>query len=334
MKKLSVVIPAYNAGGCLGRCLDSILDQDYRNDIEIIVVNDGSTDDTAQIAASYQESHPGVVRIVNKENGGVPSARNAGMDAAQGDWIWFCDADDYIKKNSLSYVLDHFVDECIDLCTFSSITLDPIALRDFKETDEVTGRITFEGSTITMYEKEFPTFVWDHIYRFDAIRNVRFRDVPMCEDVVFNLDVYMKDLRLRCTKTSVYRYTVSDSQLTRKRDKAMMQRAVRSYETLFDLARSYQQASDDNTLKLALERMISYQFTPFMSRVLSANFTVREYKELMTRLKEKGLYPVQEFSRRDTMVNRIGRHTSLYPVESLLFRKVFLPYVLPRLSRN
>ena len=211
MKKLSVIIPAYNAGGCLERCLDSILDQDYHNDIEIIVVNDGSTDNTAQIATMYQEKYPNVFRIVTKENGGLPSARNAGMDVAQGEWIWFCDSDDYIKKNGLSYVLDHFVDDSIDLCTFSSITLDPIALKTFSETDEVTGRITFEGSTIDKYEKEYPTFVWDHLYRLDAIRDVRFRNVAMCEDVVFNLDVYMKNLRLRCTKTSVYRYTVSET---------------------------------------------------------------------------------------------------------------------------
>ena len=334
MKKLSIVVPAYNAAGCLGRCLESILDQDYHDDIEVIVVNDGSTDDTASIAAMYQSQRPDVIRVITKENGGLPSARNAGMDVAQGEWIWFCDSDDYIKKNGLSYVLDHFVDDSIDLCTFSSITLDPIALKTFSETDEVTGRITFEGSTIDKYEKEYPTFVWDHLYRLDAISDVRFRNVAMCEDVVFNLDVYMKNLRLRCTKTSVYRYTVSETQLTRKRDKKTMRWAVQGYESLFELARGYQQSSPDEELKMALEKMISYQFTPFMSRALSAGYTGCEFKELMQRLKRKGLFPVQEFTKRDATVNRIGKLTALYPIESWLFRKIFVPYVLPRLSRN
>ena len=116
-EKLSIIIPAYNAENCIERCLDSILDQDYHNEIEIIVVNDGSTDSTGSILNKYQKQIPSVFRIITKENGGVSSARNAGLDAATGDWIWFCDADDYICKNGLSYVLNSFVDDDIDICT-------------------------------------------------------------------------------------------------------------------------------------------------------------------------------------------------------------------------
>ncbi len=93
-EKLSIVIPAYNAESCIGRCLDSIFDQDYHNEIEIIVVNDGSTDSTLKVLEPYQAKHPDILRIITKKNGGVSSSRNAGMDAATGEWVWFCDADD------------------------------------------------------------------------------------------------------------------------------------------------------------------------------------------------------------------------------------------------
>ena len=118
MNKLSIIIPAYNVELYIERCFESILNQDFHNEIEIIVVNDGSTDSTGAILEKYCQYNPTVFKIVTKENGGVPSARNAGLDVATGDWIWFCDADDYICKNGLSYVIDNFVDDTIDICTF------------------------------------------------------------------------------------------------------------------------------------------------------------------------------------------------------------------------
>ena len=142
-EKLSIVIPAYNAGWCIERCLNSIMDQNYHNDLEIIVVNDGSTDSTSKIIDAYCQKHTSLFRVVNKQNGGLPSARNAGLEVALGDWIWFCDADDYICRNGLSYVLDHFVDSSIDVCTFHSISLDPIALKRFNEQNAVKGGMPF-----------------------------------------------------------------------------------------------------------------------------------------------------------------------------------------------
>lgn len=87
---VSVVIPAYNAAWCVRRAVDSVLAQDYR-DFELLVVDDGSTDDTASILAGYGDG----LRVVSKPNGGLSSARNAGIAAAQGDYVGFLDADDW-----------------------------------------------------------------------------------------------------------------------------------------------------------------------------------------------------------------------------------------------
>lgn len=99
---LSLIIPVYNAEKYIGECLDSLLNQDLSaQDYEIICVNDGSRDNSLSVLEKYAAEHSNL-RIVNKENGGVTTARNAGLEAAYGDYIWFIDADDLIKDNILS----------------------------------------------------------------------------------------------------------------------------------------------------------------------------------------------------------------------------------------
>jgi glycosyltransferase involved in cell wall biosynthesis len=94
---VSVVIPAYNAAWCVRKAIDSVLSQDF-HDLELIVVDDGSTDDTASILASYGEA----LRVVHKPNGGMSSARNAGILAARGELVAFLDADDWWLAGKLA----------------------------------------------------------------------------------------------------------------------------------------------------------------------------------------------------------------------------------------
>ncbi|MFW2456938.1 glycosyltransferase family 2 protein [Methyloversatilis discipulorum] len=95
--KVSVVIPAFNAAWCVKRAIDSVLAQAFRN-FELIVVDDGSTDGTADTVRAYGES----VRLISQANGGLSAARNSGIDAAQGEWVAFLDADDWWKPSKLS----------------------------------------------------------------------------------------------------------------------------------------------------------------------------------------------------------------------------------------
>lgn len=98
MKKeilVSVIVPVYNMEKFLGRCLDSILGQSFAN-TEIILVDDGSKDGSLNICRTYEDGYPNI-RVIAKENGGVSTARNAGMETASGDWIMFVDPDDYLE---------------------------------------------------------------------------------------------------------------------------------------------------------------------------------------------------------------------------------------------
>ncbi len=105
METISVIVPAYNIAPWLPRCLDSILAQTYEN-IEIIVVNDGSKDDTKEVLDRYAAAHA-KVKIIHKENGGVTSARLRGVAEASGDWVGFIDGDDVIEPQMYAHLLEN-----------------------------------------------------------------------------------------------------------------------------------------------------------------------------------------------------------------------------------
>ena len=106
-KKISIIIPAYNIAPYLPRCLDSVLEQTYTN-LEIIVVDDGSKDDTRAVIEEYAERDNRIVPVY-KENTGVSDTRNKGLDVATGDYIGFIDGDDYIEKNMYEVLMSNAI---------------------------------------------------------------------------------------------------------------------------------------------------------------------------------------------------------------------------------
>ena len=102
--KLSIIIPVYNTREYLAVCLDSVLDNAC-NDYEIVIVNDGSTDDSGIIAAGYASRYPELIRVITTENGGLGAARNVGLEAAKGDYLLFLDSDDSLSRGALKEML-------------------------------------------------------------------------------------------------------------------------------------------------------------------------------------------------------------------------------------
>lgn len=114
---ITVIIPVYNAARYLPRCLDSLVGQTYR-ELEIICVNDGSTDESVSILTEYAGCDSRV-KVIHQENAGVSAARNAGLDAATGEYVTFVDADDWVESSGYECVVEHFK-EPVDVVCFGS----------------------------------------------------------------------------------------------------------------------------------------------------------------------------------------------------------------------
>lgn len=159
--KFSIIIPVYNVKEYISICIYSILNQDYQN-YEIIVVNDGSTDASEQIICKINNNK---IKIINKENGGLASARNEGIKYATGDYIWFVDGDDYIERDSLK-ILSKYIEEK---------EYDIISFRYFKDYNEY--KILQSDNIDIEDEKQYPlvnTSACTKIFRREFYTNNRF----------------------------------------------------------------------------------------------------------------------------------------------------------------
>ena len=110
--KLSIIVPLYNVEKYIEKCILSLVNQDFR-DYEIIVVNDGSPDESANIVNELKIKYPNVL-LFHKENGGLSSARNFGLEKAKGEYVWFVDSDDWIEPDIISLLYKHVKESNLD----------------------------------------------------------------------------------------------------------------------------------------------------------------------------------------------------------------------------
>ena len=111
--KVSIIVPVYNVEEYVTECLNSVMDLNI--DYEIIVVNDGSKDNSLEEVNKFAESYKGDIKIINKENGGLSSARNAGIEKAKGDYLFFLDSDDYIDKHLFESFVSDVIKDGVDI---------------------------------------------------------------------------------------------------------------------------------------------------------------------------------------------------------------------------
>lgn len=117
MLKVSVVVLVYNTAKYLKKCLDSIMNQTYEN-IEVIIINDGSTDESANIISEYLKNYPEIIKYFSKENSGIADTRNYGIEKVSGDYFLFVDSDDYIDINLISNLVKCIENNNIDIVKY------------------------------------------------------------------------------------------------------------------------------------------------------------------------------------------------------------------------
>ena len=211
--KYSVIIPVYNVEKYIDRCLKSIISQNY-DDLEIIVVDNGSTDSSGSICDTYANEHSNI-SVYHIENHGVGSARNFGLSKARGEFIYFVDSDDYLVGNLFAEFEDKLVLD-LDLAVFSYYDSFEEDLTEKQRTEK---SLPFKGN----YDKDgfikiFKELllsnmlytVWNKIYRREFLleNNFSFEQYELGEDVRFNLDVYREVNKIYLSQDSYYVYVI------------------------------------------------------------------------------------------------------------------------------
>lgn len=186
--KISLIIPVYNVASYLRRCLDSCFDQNLdESDYEVIVVNDGSTDNSLEIIKTYLNQHSNML-LIDKENGGLSSARNSGLRNAKGEFVWFIDSDDWIKINCLKEIVDVLSKSNAEVLTFVAKGSDGKCMFDFSPCRKLESNQIVDG--LGLYKAGYfypysgaPFYVFKR--SFLENNNLSFYEGILFEDLLF-----------------------------------------------------------------------------------------------------------------------------------------------------
>lgn len=181
--EITIIVPVYNAESFLGKCINSILSQSYTN-FELFLINDGSSDNSGEICNKYAIKD-NRIKVFHKNNGGVSSSRNLGIDNAQGKWMMFIDSDDEITPNCLELCISKSKKGSVDLIEFGCYHLIENKLKIAFKYNESETTISKKKFWDNCY-KNFA--VWGHLFRTDHILNynIRFEEnLIMSEDRIF-----------------------------------------------------------------------------------------------------------------------------------------------------
>lgn len=188
---ISIIVPVYNVEKYLSRCVDSILQQTYKN-IEVVLVDDGSTDNSGNICDLYGQKDDRIV-VVHKKNGGLSSARNAGLDIAKGDYIGFIDSDDFISANMYELLVKELV---YDSCKISNI-MYVIAYASGEQRASRVPHTKNEVLSVERYLEELLLHLGDvsvctKLFPKTLIGDVRFAEGILNEDLLFMVELLKK----------------------------------------------------------------------------------------------------------------------------------------------
>ena len=184
---ISVIINVYNAEKYIRKCLESVINQTYKN-LEILIINDGSTDDSIKICKKYKDKR---IRIITTENLGLSGSRNIGLDNASGKYLYFVDADDYIKEDAIEYLHNISVKNNADVATCKCLDIYDY---DFKYEDEKENIIVSDGieylDRILLSINRCGT-TWNKLYKKELFDDLRF-EKRIINDMALQYKVALK----------------------------------------------------------------------------------------------------------------------------------------------
>lgn len=217
----SFILPCYNVGRYVGACLDSIYVQDMsENDFEVICVNDCSTDNTRDVILSYASKHPNLTLIDHTENLTAGGARNTGIEAAKGEYIWFVDPDDAIKPNCLQELYAKARETGVDILFFNYDDADE-NLTVLREDKTYPDSEVFNGQEFVLryFKDKFATFgiIWREIYRAAFLREtgIRYPIMRKAQDVVFLWKVMLRAEHVCSVSKAYYTYRSNPYSVTK-----------------------------------------------------------------------------------------------------------------------
>lgn len=302
---LSIIVPVYNVEKYLRKCVDSLLTQDLSHEeYEIILVDDGSTDQCGMICDEYAAGHTNL-KVLHQQNGGLSAARNSGVAVAQGRYVQFVDSDDYLEPNVLKILAEKMETDQLDVLRFNYRNVneqyeeiepnkDPKRWVDYSS--EVCDGLTF------LNERLGPAcYACQFMARRELLTDCRFKEGIYFEDTEWTPRMLIKAQRAASTDMMVYNYLFREGSITLSVDEAKKRKVLADKLLLVDSLKAQMQQVAD---KRWFEDMIAQTVISIISYVAANYFDKR--KEVIAALTKKGVFPLSTYQSNQTGKRKIA----------------------------
>jgi len=296
--KLSYIIPLYNAEPFIGQCLDSVLDCDLdKSQFEVIVVDDGSTDNGLAVANDYADQYSNI-RVFHQENQGQSVARNYGIKEAKGDYIWFVDSDDYVDATDISSMLEMMDEKGIEICKCNMQVYGEDGSLRYNSIDNVEYDKIFTGEQVFFQNILVDSVCSSFISRqFLLKNNLLFYPGIIHQDCEFSIRLTALAKRIIYVDRYIYYYRYNENSCTRSRS---FEKKLKSHISDVIIASNiHKYVKREESISLELKKYL-YDYATSISKGRFVSYLVNKdtdsielYKSVVAQASLYGEYPIK-----------------------------------------
>lgn len=308
---LSIVVPAYNVENYIEKCIDSIVTQ-QAIDYEVIVVNDGSTDNTLSIIRKLEEKYSNVV-VIDQKNRGLGAARNTGIFNANGKYITFVDSDDYLIENTYGNLFKEVGDESFDIICYKLTKFYEGEIANFNNENIEKIILNNENAKKMYYSNKISSYVCDKVYNINLFKNnnIIFPEGKYYEDLKTSYELFLNAKKILKTNVNGYMYLQRRESITKNIKKKNLNDFTSEYLQVLD---SMEKNNDINVIKeVDTYRVIKYNAIIRMKMKLDdSNYNIDE--RIKIKLSFKDLIRNKDLSKNEKLINFIGENKLIFKI--------------------
>lgn len=273
---ITIIIPVYNVEKYIHKCIDSVINQTYKN-LEIILVDDGSPDNCGKICDEYAKVDKRI-KVIHQKNGGLSDARNSGIDIAKGEFISFVDSDDYINEDCIEILYKAIIENDADM----SIGAHTVKYSTGKNINKATGEITTLSPEKVLermlYDDGIDLSAWAKLYKIDLFKEIRYPKGRLFEDAATTYKLIDKSKKISIISISIYNYIIRNNSISSyKYNHQKMDLVTSTTEMCEYIRKKYPQ------LEKACNRREMYAYLSTISQLAKSKEKFQEDQKVLTR---------------------------------------------------
>ncbi len=280
---LSIIVPVFNVDKYLKKCLDTITNQLIDN-IEIICINDGSSDKSKEILEDYQKKNY-KIKIINQENRGLSAARNRGLEIAKGKYIGFVDSDDYISLKMYKELIIFLENNNLDVacCNFYHIIDGKKYINNLDKNEELIINNNVDIIKEYLKDDKIKNYVWQKVYKREIFNNIKFPLGKNYEDIAISTKVCEKINKIGYISKPLYYYLHREGSISKSKDFKKIKDSINnSYERYKYIKEKYKLLNKDNIISMLNRIKIEYT----ENKITEKNTFIKEFNNIINEIIE------------------------------------------------